>query len=155
MTTTTMDSEDTFVKRWPVQVLTWSNSSLWFPHMKQWLSSKESWSAVKTQIPATGTPDSSALFLLNTFGLENQKTNMRALYWLNTCCCNLTRSQWSEHAEATFLSIASWTARGVLYDLWWHWVTTHHCRWGHRDPPQEVSAAQGWDCSMGKSTKRP
>ena len=154
MTTTIMNLKNTFVKRWPIQVLTWSNFSLWFSHMKQWLSSKESWSAVKTQIPAISTSDSSILFLLNIFELENQKINVRALYWLNTCHCNLIRSQWSEHIKATFLNIASWTAKEVLYDLWWHWVTTHHCQWGHCDSSQEVSAAQGWDCFMSKFTKR-
>ena len=34
-TMTIMNSENTFIKRWSVEIFTWANFSLWFFHMKQ------------------------------------------------------------------------------------------------------------------------
>ena len=85
MTMATMDSEDTFVKRWPIEVLTWLNFSLWFPHMKQWLMSEELWYAVENQISVSGTLNSGTSFSLHNLDFENQKINAKALYWLNMC----------------------------------------------------------------------
>ena len=85
MTMTTMNLGDTLMKRWPVKILTWANFTLWFPHMKQWLTSEELWYAVENQLSASDTSDSSVSFSLHDLDFENQKINAKTLYWINTC----------------------------------------------------------------------
>ena len=85
MTMTIMNLRDTFMKRWSVEILTWVNFTLWFSHMKQWLTSEELWYAVENWLSASDTPDSSVSFSLHDLDFENQKINTKTLYWINTC----------------------------------------------------------------------
>ena len=85
MTMAVMNSEDTLMKRQPVEILTWVNFTLWFPHMKQWLTSEELWYVIENQLSASGTSDSGVSSSLHDLGFENQKINAKTLYWINTC----------------------------------------------------------------------
>ena len=85
MTMTIMNSENIFVKRWLIEVLTWLNFLLWFSCMKQWLMSEELWYTVENQISADSTLNSDIFFSLHSLDFRNQKINVKVLYWLNMC----------------------------------------------------------------------
>ena len=80
MTMATMDLGDTLMKRWPVEILTQVNFTLWFSHMKQWLTSKELWYVIENQLSASDTPDSGVSSSLHDLDFENQKINAKTLY---------------------------------------------------------------------------
>ena len=80
-----MNLRNTFMKGWSVEILIQVNSSLWFSQMKQWLTSKELWYAVKNWLFVSSTPNSSISFSLHNLSFRNQKINVKVLYWINTC----------------------------------------------------------------------
>ena len=79
-----MNLKNTLMKRWSVEILTWANFTLWFSHIKQWLTSKELWYTVENWLSASSTFNSSVSFSLHDLDFENQKINTKTLYWINT-----------------------------------------------------------------------